>query len=117
MKNLILIFLLALTCFGCVTVKDGSDPLLVRAEQIAETAYDSMDAFVLWEYKNRSVLTPDVKASADLVREFGPRYLEAVRAATRSYKAERTQPNAQQLQSAINVLQSLLDDARNYYLK
>jgi hypothetical protein len=111
------VVLCAVSMIGCVTVKEGSDPLVVRAEQIAESSLTAMDSFVSWEFRNRQVLAPDVKAAADLVRELGPLYLSNVRTATKIYKGEKSKPNADQLQAAINTLNELLNEARKYYLQ
>jgi len=120
MKKLLSKFFVALcaiTLTGCVTVKEGSDPIVVRAEQVAESALEAMDSFVSWEFRNRAAVSEDVRAAADLVRELGPLYLANVRTATKVYKGEKSKPNADQLQAAITALQQLLDEARKYYLK
>ena len=103
---------------GCAPrIAPGADPLVVRAEELAERASESMDAFVLWEYKNRPALNKDITAAADLVREFGPKYLTQLREATKLYKFSKTQPDADKVKSAMATLQLLLDQAREYYLK
>jgi len=113
--------LLALTlgATGCLVPKGsiapGADPLVVQAEALTQTAGDSMDAFVQWEYRNRAAVGQDVTAAADLVREFGPAYLRELKAATRTYKALRNEPNADATRAAIKTLQDLLEQARNYY--
>jgi len=109
----------ALGTSGCLVPKGsiapGADPIVVQAEALAETAGDSMDAFVQWEFRNRAAAGPDVTAAADLVREFGPKYLRELKATTRTYKATRNQPNADATRAAIKTLQDLLEQARNYY--
>lgn len=119
MRNLIAAIIVALLSVGCLVPKGsiapGADPLVVQAEALAETAGDSMDAFVQWEFRNRSAVSRDVTAAADLVREFGPSYLRQLKAATRAYKAERSLPNADATRAAIKTLQDLLQQAREYY--
>ena len=120
MKSLLskfLVVLCAMTLTGCVTFRNGADPLVVRAEMLSEKSYEAMTSFVSWEFRHRQALPPDVKAAADLVRELGPRYLSNVRTATKIYKGEKSKPNADKLEAAINTLNQLLDEARKYYLQ
>jgi hypothetical protein len=96
-------------------IKPGADPLVVQAEALAENAGESMNAFVQWEFRNRDGVGSDVTASADLVREFGPTYIRQLKQATRTYKSTRKSEAKSDLQAAVNTLQSLLDQAREYY--
>jgi hypothetical protein len=118
-KTLFMAGIISLTLTGCLvpqgSIKPGADPVVVQAEALAETAGDSMDAFVQWEYRNRAGVSKDVTAAADLVREFGPGYLRQLKGATRMYKANRTQPNLDATRAAIKTLQDLLEQARTYY--
>lgn len=107
----------AVACVPRGTIAPGADPLVVQAEALYTQAPEVMHDFVSWEYRNRAVVSPDVTAAADLVREFGEHYTEQLKAATRAYKAARTPGHKIDVQAAINTLQGLLDDARSYYQK
>lgn len=110
---------LSLALTGCLVprgqIKPGADPVVVQAEALAESAGDSMDAFVQWEYRNRAVAGSDATAMADLVREFGPQYIRDLKTFTRIYKTSRTPDNLNNTRAAILTLQSFLEQIRNYY--
>jgi hypothetical protein len=91
MKILKLLAALLLLCSaGCqTTIAPDADPVVVRSQQALEISLATVDKFVAWEYKNRKVVVPEVKAAAEtLRREFPPMFLIATDL-LRKYKASR----------------------------
>jgi len=101
---------------GCVT--PGADPVVVQAERSTELAYDVFDAFLLWEKNNREAMagTPEVKRTADAIRANGVKWLQSARALTKAYKENRTPENKANLETALQVLASAVNEAKRYWI-
>ncbi len=100
---------LAVVLAGCgtMTVAPGSDPIVVYAEANAERALRVMDSFLKWERLNEVALLkldPGIHRTAEEIRANGPRWIDELTAATRAYKASRTEPNRTALQAAQQFL-------------
>lgn len=114
--------LLALICSSCsvinpAPVAEGSDPVVVHAERTAGYALDTFDSFLLWEYQNRNLLNnQQIKAAADNIRANGKLWISELRVATQTYKAVRSQPNAEKLDIALAIVNQALETARRYLL-
>lgn len=91
---------------GCqTTIAPGADPVIVRAEQTAEIALATFDAFLKWERRNQSVVGADVRAVAKEIRLRGKQWILDLRAATRAYAASRTGDNLDKLRFAQQVIE------------
>jgi len=101
---------LALILFnGCQTAP-GSDPIVVRAEQLADMAVDTVDTFLKIEEDNRVMITslaPRLGEVANLLRREFPPALQKLKDATRAYKSSRTQDMKTDLSTASAVVEQL----------
>ena len=116
----ILAALSALLLIGCAstwTVKPGSDPVVVIAEQTASEALNVLDDFISYVDRNRAIAGKDLLAARDLAATSGPVYLRELRRATKEYKANRTEPNKSALQAKVDALRGLLEVVREKYTK
>lgn len=104
--------LLAVTVSGCVTVKEGSDPIVVRAEQLAKEATDTLDEFIKFVDRNQAVAGKDLIAAREIAANDGPVYIRELRKWTKLYKANRLPDSKSTLDEKINALQRLLDLVR-----
>lgn len=105
---------------GCGTLKEGADPVVVRAEQATVAALETFDAFLLIEHQNRAVLhalDPGIHLFADRLRANAPRWLASARAMTKAYKANRTPDSRASLQTALAVLAAGLAETQSYLVK
>ncbi len=87
-----LVFLLLLA--GCSALAPGADPVVVRAEQTAGAAKKTLDNFFQFERANRDSLWKldhGIKHTADILRVRAPASIKALRAATKTYKAVKSQ--------------------------
>jgi hypothetical protein len=108
----------AAACASIVRPAPGSDPLVVRAEWLAENALGQMDSFLAWEHANRPALGGSVREAAAALRRpidgkpAGRVYLEDYGRALRDYKRSRSADDASKLRSATEALLSLLNSLR-----
>jgi hypothetical protein len=115
MKTLLSKFFVVLCAFsmiGCVTVKEGSDPLVVRAEQLAKEATDTLDEFIKFVDRNQAVAGKDLIAAREIAANDGPVYIRELRKWTKLYKANRLPDSRATLEEKVNALQRLLDLVR-----
>lgn len=105
-----------LTQSGCNGVAPGHDPILVRAEQTTQIALETFDSFLKWEYDNRQALskTPEIKKLADGIRASGISWLKSAREMTEAYRLNRTPEAKADLETALAVLSSALNEAKVY---
>lgn len=95
---------------GCSTVAEGHDPIVVRAEQVADLSFEVLDAFVTLEENNRAYLrtvSPEIEKAANTIRRDGRAALEGLRDATRTYKTNRTPENKANLDTWIATVEKL----------
>jgi hypothetical protein len=112
----ILAALLALGTTACVapgSIKPGSDPIVVQAEQFRIEAVKTLDSFIQWADRNPG-LGSDVRAARDLAATEGPRYLRELREATRQYKALRDPASASTLEERMKAVRLLLELVRQH---
>lgn len=107
------------TTTGCswAKVEQGQDPVVVNAERLYATAEDAFDKTFDFEKANRVALGPEVKKSVDEIRKAAPPALDALRAATKAYKQNRSPENKATLETASKVLQALSEQAAKLLAK
>lgn len=96
---------------ACVQLQSGADPVVVRAEQITASAYDTMETFKKYEFDNRATLealNPKIETYANVIRRNGKRWLQTARSETMAYKNNRTSENKANMNTAIAVLQEAI---------
>lgn len=97
---------------GCSTIAPGNDPVVVRAEQATTSAFDVVDAFLLWEHNHP---VPDnIHAFAEKLRTEAPGWFATARALTKAYKANRTPEKKAALGTALAVLETAVREATHY---
>ena len=102
---------------GCAGIQPGNDPVVVNAERITASAAETFDGLFRTEAENHAVIkarAPAVAAGVNKLRQVAPEALDAARAVTKAYKNNRSAENKANVGTAIAVLQSLLDQARQY---
>lgn len=100
---------------GCATtIKPGSDPIVVRAEQSAETALAVFDSYLKWERRNQAVVGADAHQLADDIRTQGKSWIQDLRTATKNYKAARTGDNLDKLRFSQQMLELALNEITKY---
>lgn len=100
MKRIISILLLCTLSVGlCPAILTGckaptmfasGDPVVVNSEKTIAIAFDSVDAFLRWEYTNRHAVPADVTKVADTIRRDAPDAFRNARAVLRAYKTNRS---------------------------
>ena len=92
------------------------DRVLYDADFAIATAYDSLHAFVTWEYENRAALaaTPEIKKAADKIRAGAPGWFKSAIAVRDSYSANPTPETRTALQRALDTFQSAIAEANRY---
>lgn len=101
---------------GCATIEPGNDKLVVQAERTTKLALETFDTLLKWEYDNREVLSPipEIRASADRIRERGPGWLKTARTLTKAYKENRTDENKAALETWVALLRAAIKEAQGY---
>lgn len=116
MKNLLLIPLL-IVLSSCASVKTGNDPVLVRAESVTATAFDTFDSFLKLERNQESYVkanAPQVHQFANSLRRNAADWLKTARITTEAYRTNRTDENRANLNTAIAVVQAALSQVTVY---
>jgi hypothetical protein len=106
MKNLILSLLFLLVA-GCSTVKEGSDPLIVHAQQVKRNYLYTADTIVKFEYANRNQLwkvSNSIKKTADKIREYTPVLLDTIDKSIERYRVYKNDVNKTDLVNTINLV-------------
>lgn len=119
----ILPLLIALAVFqqGCATTIVG------KGQQSVHAAAVSFDGFVTFEKNNRAALwaiNPGVKHAADKLRRRdcetcdpnGVKWLESSWHLVEVYRTNRTPENKANMETALAVIQDLIDEISNYFL-
>jgi endonuclease IV len=120
---LISVLLTLVAAPGCRNLAtDGvyqNDQFLYQAELSTDTSYQLIHAYVSWESENRDALKqwPEIKASADNMRQNSPQWFASAFALHDAYLANPTPDNQQAYQKAINVLRAALTEASKYMAK
>jgi hypothetical protein len=126
MKKLLLILTLTLACLapltftGCGTLDPAGvyqgDKVLYDADILISTSYDTVHAFVLWEFNNRATLAsmPEIRKTADAMRIQYPIAHKAALNARSAYLSSKSAPNATMLSQALAVLRQTMTTASQY---
>lgn len=121
MKTYVCLLLLsALALTGCRTIDPagpykGNSALYTQDVGI-RAAYDTIHAFVLWEYQNRSALAtkPEIRKAADQLRTDTPRWITTAIALRDAYAAVPSNDNLMKLQQALAVIKTGMVQATSY---
>ena len=106
----------ALLIGGCAGILAGSDPIVVRAEQIEKASMVSFDTFVRVEYLNRPRLlsvSPEFLKQADRVRLNATNWVSALDATILAYKHNRAESNKVTLATALATLSTALSQTES----
>jgi len=101
-------------CATKATVAEGSEVLVVNAEQAQVMALEAVDAFLLFEAQNREALwqvNPGIKRAADQLRETFPDTNKSFLRVLRKYKESRTPENRADLNTWLAVLETARSEA------
>lgn len=96
------------------TVAPGNDPVVVNAERVATLSFVTVDGFTEWEHYNRASVPKAVTDAADTLRDDFPHAYTSFRDATKAYKFNRDANNKATLNTALAVIQQLLNTANTY---
>ena len=110
--GIILATLFAFT--GCKSILKGERPLVVRAEQIAAIATESLDALFRLDYQHAEWIDanhPGIKDKVNSLRRKAPGMLEGLREATQDYKAIESPTTEDKLNAALDLVLKLRDEA------
>lgn len=97
-------------CNGCGTLNEGADPVVVRAEQTAEIAFDLFDIYVKMEANNAETLaaiSPQFKQVGDIIRGEGLTAVTELRVATKIYKQNRNEQNKATMETYLTLVSNL----------
>jgi hypothetical protein len=113
MKRLacLLLLLPLLICGGCASLQPGADPLVVNSERTIGIAKETLDAFVRFEFNNRSKCPPEVQAAAETIRREAPVWFARAMRVKLAYKQHRDANNRADLMTAVAVLQTAASEA------
>jgi hypothetical protein len=92
---------------GCSTVKEGSDPLIVHAQQVKRNYLYTADTIVKFEYANRNQLwkvSNSIKKTADKIREYTPVLLDTIDKSIERYRVYKNDVNKTDLVNTINLV-------------
>ena len=106
--------LAALLISGCASVAPGHERLVVNAERVQVTAFETVDSFLAVEHSRRehfSEVAPGLHAAAEYMRRVAPRALNALHEATIRYKLTRTDTDKTALTAALAVVEQLALEA------
>lgn len=103
-RSLSLLLSLALLT-GCAKIQPGADPVVVNAEQLAESSFRLVDSFLRYEHAHRATVNKEVTRIADQLRTEFPKHHDTLRIATRAYKANRTPANKFGLETAMALIE------------
>lgn len=108
---------------GCAHVDPAGvyagDSFLFNSEQAIVTAKESLDVTVKWEHNNRKLLsgTPAVTKGVDVIRARAPEAFASANRLVAAYKAAPTPENKEALQKALAVVNGLVAEGLQFYLK
>lgn len=103
---------------GCKSTAPGSDPVLVRAQQVRSAAFETFDAFLLYEKNHRQELwsqSTTIKHVADKIRVDGYVGLNGLSAAMDTYREDRSDLQKGNLNAAVSFIVKLTSEAAKAY--
>ena len=95
----------------------STDQIILRAEQLAQTARLTFDTFVHLERNNEAILkqaSPKIHEYANTIRRNGLNWVDSLRAATRNFKANRNAENQATLNTAIATVSEAVAETNKY---
>lgn len=95
----------------------ASDQIILRAEQTAQTARLTFDTFVHLERDNETALkglNPQIHVYANTIRAHGLDWIDSLRTATKTFKANRTPENQSNLSTWITTLTTAVSQTNKY---
>lgn len=95
----------------------NTDQVILRAEQTAQTARLTFDTFVHLERDNEALLktvNPQIHVYANTIRAHGLDWVDSLRAATKTFKANRTTENQANLNTWIATLTNAVAQTNKY---
>lgn len=101
---------------GCTTVAPGSDPYVVRAEQTINVAFETVNAFLQWEYNNRVIAPKEVQDFAEALRFRAPDAFRSAKRMVRTYKYNRTSENKANADTAVMVITQLINEVNMHWV-
>lgn len=117
---LILGFCALLLFPGCVNLDPAGtykgDALLYHSELATTTSYDVLKTFLDWEKANAPALVkwPQIHQAAENIRAHWEQWFTTAYAMHDAYKADPSQVNADNLQTALRILREALNQATGY---
>lgn len=99
---------------GTVQVKEGSDPVIVHAEWLAENGLNSVDQFLRWERENEAALLkakPGLNLTANHLRRTFPDQVKSLRIATKRYALDKS--NAGQVAALSRAVLDVANQVRS----
>lgn len=97
------------------TSPETSDQIIFRSEQLTKQALYTFDTFLFIERNNELLLKgvdPSIHLVAEKVRSHGKDWIVSARNATKTFKANRTEANAANMQTAYLALKGLYDETK-----
>jgi hypothetical protein len=94
----------------------ATDQVILRAEQTAQTARLTFTTFVHLERDNEAVLKPypQIHAYANTIRLHGLDWIDSLRTATKTFKANRTPENQSNLNTWLITLTNAVGETNKY---
>lgn len=118
--QLMTLVLFATLLAGCGTLNPNGpykgDKTLYTADQIIDSSYKILHAFVKWEYTYRAALPVEVSKAADGVRDNAAKWIDGALAIRDVYSASPTPENRQNLESMLLLLQKAVDEVSRYMI-
>ncbi len=119
-KHLLVLFATVSLLIGCAGLQPGSDPIIVRSQQVRQMAHDTFDAFLKLAYNNRERLLrldEGITDTADNIRANATKWHESLNKAVSNYRISKAQTHATAVTIATDVLEGVALDAKNYSSK
>jgi hypothetical protein len=117
----IVIASLAVAPIGCqpppALSQQNTDQVILRAEQTAQTARLTFDTFVHLERDNEALLkqvNPAIHDYANTIRRHGLDWVDSLRTATKTFKANRTPENQSNLNTWLTTLTNAVQQTNKY---
>jgi hypothetical protein len=97
--------------------QENTDQIILRAEQTAQVSRDTFNLFVHLERDNEALLkqvNPSIHDYANTIRKHGLDWVESLRQATKTFKANRTADNQASLNTWLTTLNNAVSQTNKY---
>ncbi len=97
--------------------QQNTDQIILRAEQTAQTARLTFHTFVTLERNNEGMLktlNPAIHTYANYIRTHGLDWVDSLRAATKTFKANRTPENQASLNTILATITNAVSQSNKY---